>query len=44
MDGIFYVINQLGLALSQANSRIAQLERELVAVKLASKPESQSND
>lgn len=31
MDGITYVIAQLGLALQQANARIQQLEQALAA-------------
>jgi hypothetical protein len=29
MDGIIYLLNQAGIALGQANQRIAQLEAEL---------------
>lgn len=28
MDGIIYLLNQAGIALAQANQRIAELERQ----------------
>jgi hypothetical protein len=31
MDGLIYLLNQAGIALAQANARIAELERALAA-------------
>jgi hypothetical protein len=43
MDGIIYLLNQAGVALAQANQRIAQLEGELSSRRDESSPSAGHN-